>query len=139
MRVRDQLVYLGRLCGRTSAAVNRTVDTWLDRLGLSTRAGYRLDALSHGNQQRVQLIAAMNPCKCGGAAPGQACKRGPRCAEEYQSRVSGPLLLGKRKARYATCAIAAVAADFDLFAFGQPESPSAAMASSTLATSLAGP
>ena len=39
MRVRDQLVYLGRLCGRTSAAVNRTVDTWLERLGLSSSSG----------------------------------------------------------------------------------------------------
>ncbi|HEX6220788.1 MAG TPA: ATP-binding cassette domain-containing protein [Acidimicrobiia bacterium] len=59
MRVRDQLVYLGRLCGRSSVAVNQTVDTWLERLGLSGRAGDRLDALSHGNQQRVQLIAAL--------------------------------------------------------------------------------
>ena len=59
MRVRDQLVYLGRLCGRTSVAVSRTVDTWLERLGLSARADDRLDALSHGNQQRVQLIAAL--------------------------------------------------------------------------------
>ena len=39
MRVRDQLVYLGRLCGRTSAAVNRTVDTWLERLGLVEPGG----------------------------------------------------------------------------------------------------
>ena len=59
MRVRDQLVYLGRLCGRTSEAVSHTVDAWLERLGLSGRAGDRLDALSHGNQQRVQLIAAL--------------------------------------------------------------------------------
>jgi ABC-2 type transport system ATP-binding protein len=59
MRVRDQLVYLGRLCGRTSAAVDRTVDTWLERLGIVSRAGDRLDALSHGNQQRVQLVAAL--------------------------------------------------------------------------------
>jgi ABC-2 type transport system ATP-binding protein len=59
MLVRDQLVYLGRLCGRTNAAVNRTVDTWLERFGLAGRAGDRLDALSHGNQQRVQLIAAL--------------------------------------------------------------------------------
>ena len=59
MRVRDQLVYLGRLCGRSTAAVNRSVDTWLERLGISNRAGDRLDALSHGNQQRVQLIAAL--------------------------------------------------------------------------------
>ena len=59
MRVRDQLVYLGRLCGRSSATVGRTVDTWLERLELASRAGDRLDALSHGNQQRVQLIAAL--------------------------------------------------------------------------------
>ena len=59
MRVRDQLVYLGRLCGRPTEAVNRTVDTWLERLGISSRAGDRLDTLSHGNQQRVQLCAAL--------------------------------------------------------------------------------
>ncbi len=59
MRVRDQLVYLGRLCGRTTREVSRSVDTWLERLGLADRAGDRLDALSHGNQQRVQLIAAL--------------------------------------------------------------------------------
>lgn len=59
MRVRDQLVYLGRLCGRTAGEVSRTVDGWLDRLGLAGRAHDRLDSLSHGNQQRVQLIAAL--------------------------------------------------------------------------------
>jgi ABC-2 type transport system ATP-binding protein len=59
MRVRDQLVYLGRLCGRPRRAVCRTVDTWLERLDISSRADDRLDALSHGNQQRVQLIAAL--------------------------------------------------------------------------------
>ncbi len=41
---------------------------------------------------RIQLVAAMNPCRCGGGAPGQSCKRGPRCAADYQARVSGPLL-----------------------------------------------
>ena len=59
MRVREQLVYLGQLCGRASTDVGRTVDTWLERLGLSDRATSRLDTLSHGNQQRVQLIAAL--------------------------------------------------------------------------------
>ena len=59
MRVRDQLVYLGRLCGRTTVEVGRSVDGWLDRLGLASRARDRLDTLSHGNQQRVQLIAAL--------------------------------------------------------------------------------
>ena len=34
-------------------------ESWLDRLGLTDRAGDRVDALSHGNQQRVQLIAAL--------------------------------------------------------------------------------
>ena len=42
---------------------------------------------------RFQLIAAMNPCKCGKAGePGHACRRGARCAEDYQARLSGPLL-----------------------------------------------
>ncbi len=41
---------------------------------------------------RFQLVAAMNPCRCGSAGPGQTCKRGPRCAADYQARLSGPLL-----------------------------------------------
>lgn len=42
---------------------------------------------------RFQLIAAMNPCKCGMAGtPGHSCKRGPACASDYQARVSGPFL-----------------------------------------------
>ena len=42
---------------------------------------------------RFQLIAAMNPCKCGLAGtPGHTCKRGDACAADYQGRVSGPFL-----------------------------------------------
>jgi len=42
---------------------------------------------------RFQLIAAMNPCKCGLAGtPGHTCKRGAACASDYQGRVSGPFL-----------------------------------------------
>jgi magnesium chelatase family protein len=42
---------------------------------------------------RIQLIAAMNPCRCGMAGePGHTCKRGARCQEDYQARISGPLL-----------------------------------------------
>jgi magnesium chelatase family protein len=42
---------------------------------------------------RVQLIAAMNPCRCGHLGdPAMACSRAPRCAADYQARVSGPLL-----------------------------------------------
>ena len=41
---------------------------------------------------RVQLVAAMNPCRCGYLDdPGLACARAPRCAQDYQSRISGPL------------------------------------------------
>ena len=42
---------------------------------------------------RVQLVAAMNPCRCGHLGdPALGCSRAPRCAADYQSRVSGPLL-----------------------------------------------
>lgn len=42
---------------------------------------------------RIQLVAAMNPCRCGHAGePGHTCKRGERCASDYQARISGPLI-----------------------------------------------
>src|SRR5690606_4790448 len=42
---------------------------------------------------RIQLVAAMNPCRCGMAGePGHRCARGPRCVSDYQARISGPLL-----------------------------------------------
>jgi magnesium chelatase family protein len=42
---------------------------------------------------RFQLVAAMNPCRCGMAGePGHSCARGPRCQSDYQARISGPLL-----------------------------------------------
>ncbi len=41
----------------------------------------------------IQLVAAMNPCRCGLAGePGHSCRRGPRCAADYQARLSGPFL-----------------------------------------------
>ena len=57
-------------------------------------------AIARANQRitypaRFMLVAAMNPCRCGRANdPGFSCKRGTniRCAAEYQSRLSGPLL-----------------------------------------------
>jgi magnesium chelatase family protein len=57
-------------------------------------------AISRANRRvvypaRFQLVAAMNPCRCGHAAdPGYACKRQPneRCMAQYQTRISGPLL-----------------------------------------------
>ena len=42
---------------------------------------------------RVQLVAAMNPCRCGHGGLGRgACGRAPRCQQTHQSRISGPLL-----------------------------------------------
>ena len=41
---------------------------------------------------RIQLVAAMNPCKCGQWSPGRACSRGPACRDRYRDRLSGPLL-----------------------------------------------
>lgn len=42
---------------------------------------------------RIQLVAAMNPCRCGHAGePGFQCRRGERCAADYQARISGPFL-----------------------------------------------
>lgn len=42
---------------------------------------------------RFQLIAAMNPCRCGYLSdPGRACSRAPRCAQDYMARISGPIL-----------------------------------------------
>ena len=41
---------------------------------------------------RVQLVAAMNPCRCGYLADAsRACSKAPRCARDYQSRISGPM------------------------------------------------
>lgn len=59
MRVREQLLYLGQLCGRSTLRVGRATDQWLERLGIAGRATSRVDELSHGNQQRVQLLAAL--------------------------------------------------------------------------------
>jgi ABC-2 type transport system ATP-binding protein len=59
MRVRDQLVYLARLHGADRPAAVASADRWIERLGLGERAGDRVETLSLGNQQRVQLAAAL--------------------------------------------------------------------------------
>lgn len=59
MRVGDQLSYLARLHGLDAAEAHDAVGRWLERLGLGDRLGDRADQLSLGNQQRVQLAAAL--------------------------------------------------------------------------------
>ena len=59
MQVAAQLRYLARLHGLDKVGADRAARSWLERLGLAQRADEKLIALSHGNQQRVQLAAAL--------------------------------------------------------------------------------
>jgi ABC-2 type transport system ATP-binding protein len=59
MRVGEQVRYLGRLHGMDATAAARAANAWLERLGIAQRARNTVDSLSHGNQQRVQLAAAL--------------------------------------------------------------------------------
>jgi ABC-2 type transport system ATP-binding protein len=59
MRVRDQLSYLAELHGASRRDARAATDHWVERLGLSDRARDRVETLSLGNQQRVQLAAAL--------------------------------------------------------------------------------
>ncbi|MPZ54591.1 MAG: ATP-binding cassette domain-containing protein [Acidimicrobiia bacterium] len=59
MKVHDQLVYLGRLHNMSSEDADEAATSWLERFVLADRANDQLQALSHGNQQRVQLAAAL--------------------------------------------------------------------------------
>ena len=55
----DQLVYFAELKGMSARDAVRSVDYWLGRLGMSEYRNKRLDTLSKGNQQKIQLITAL--------------------------------------------------------------------------------
>lgn len=59
MRIGDQLIYIGRLHGMSTIDAHHATEAWLTRLGLADRARDKVESLSHGNQQRVQLTAAL--------------------------------------------------------------------------------
>ncbi len=59
MKVGEQLIYLARLHGLPATAARRSVDEWTERLGVAGRLGDEVQKLSLGNQQRVQLAAAL--------------------------------------------------------------------------------
>jgi ABC-2 type transport system ATP-binding protein len=59
MRVKDQLVYFGKLSGLSTREAADASDRWLSEFGLLDRADAKLEDLSHGNQQRIQLAAAI--------------------------------------------------------------------------------
>ena len=59
MLVGDQVQYIGRLHGMDASAAASATTRWLERLALADRATSKVGVLSHGNQQRVQLAAAL--------------------------------------------------------------------------------
>ena len=59
MPLAEQVTYLGQLHGLGAADAQAATRTWLSRLELAGRAGERVESLSHGNQQRAQLAAAL--------------------------------------------------------------------------------
>ena len=59
MLVGEQVEYLGRLHGLSAGAAAAATDSWLERLGIAERRDSKVETLSHGNQQRVQLMAAL--------------------------------------------------------------------------------
>jgi ABC-2 type transport system ATP-binding protein len=59
MRVAEQITYFGQLSGLSDRNAAAAARRWMERLGLADRAGSRIDRLSHGNQQRVQLAVAL--------------------------------------------------------------------------------
>jgi len=59
MRVREQLVYFARLHGMAPGEAGTAADRWIERLGLGDRAADKVETLSLGNQQRVQLGVAL--------------------------------------------------------------------------------
>ncbi|NOT33298.1 MAG: ATP-binding cassette domain-containing protein [Candidatus Eisenbacteria bacterium] len=59
MPILETLVYLGELHGMRASDARTEATTWLDRFGLADRARTRLGILSKGNQQKVQLAAAL--------------------------------------------------------------------------------
>jgi ABC-2 type transport system ATP-binding protein len=59
MLVGEQLEYLGRLHGLSALEAAEATDTWLERLDIADRRGSKVEVLSHGNQQRVQLSGAL--------------------------------------------------------------------------------
>jgi ABC-2 type transport system ATP-binding protein len=59
MLVGEQVEYLGRLHGLSEADAAQATHGWLERLDIADRSDSKVEALSHGNQQRVQLAAAL--------------------------------------------------------------------------------
>ena len=58
-KIIDQLIYFAELKGMRTKDAIKSIDYWLDRLGMSEYKNKRLDTLSKGNQQKIQLVTAL--------------------------------------------------------------------------------
>ncbi len=58
-KIIDQLIYFAELKGMDKASAVKAIDYWLERLGMTEYRARRLDTLSKGNQQKIQLITAI--------------------------------------------------------------------------------
>jgi len=89
MKILPQLVYFARLCGLDRATAERRAGELLGRLDLAARAQDLTIALSHGNQQRVQLAVAMvprpRPVRAGRALRGPRPERRRRALEDLRA------------------------------------------------------
>ncbi|MDL2252955.1 ATP-binding cassette domain-containing protein [Ruminococcaceae bacterium OttesenSCG-928-I18] len=59
IKVREQLIYLAELRGVSGKKAKQSIDYWVARLGMQEYANRKLDTLSKGNQQKIQLVAAL--------------------------------------------------------------------------------
>lgn len=59
MKVREQIQYLGKLKGMTSKEVDQQLDYWLEKFEVPENKNKKIEKLSKGNQQKIQVIAAI--------------------------------------------------------------------------------
>lgn len=59
LKVRDQMIYLGRLRGMTKSDVEKQLKAWLDQFNVPDYLDKKVEELSKGNQQKIQFIAAV--------------------------------------------------------------------------------
>src|SRR6478609_5275952 len=112
-----QLVYLGRLHGMSARAARRSGHEYLERFGLADRANDTLESLSLGNQQRVQIAAAVMPStrwptSCASRPPAAYRSSSPRTSWTSWSgsattSSSSPPVASSPAARSRTCGTAA--------------------------------
>ena len=82
------VLFLDELAEFTPQVLDAMREPMESRVAMIARAAHRTTYPA-----RFQLLAAMNPCRCGHAGePGHSCRRGPNCEADYQARISGPLL-----------------------------------------------